>query len=80
MQITLIRLNGIKDSLGLSRSSIYAGVADGTISKPVTIAARAVAWPSDEIAALVKARIAGKSTGEIKALVRALHEARKGQA
>lgn len=40
----LIRLPEVKSLTGLSRSSIYSGVAAGTFPAPIKIGARAVAW------------------------------------
>ena len=47
--------------------------------KPVAIGARAVGWPANEVDAVVAARISGKSESEIRALVKTLEAARKGQ-
>jgi prophage regulatory protein len=43
---------------------------------PVSLGARAVAWPSNEVESLVSAYIAGKSESEIKLLVKVLLEKR----
>uniref|UniRef100_UPI00404746B2 hypothetical protein n=1 Tax=Limnohabitans sp. TaxID=1907725 RepID=UPI00404746B2 len=49
---------------------------DGLWTKPVRLSARAVGWPSEEITAICKARIAGKSDDEIRGLVDRLHSQR----
>jgi prophage regulatory protein len=72
MAITIQRLITAKDSLGVSRSTFYLQIAEGLITKPVQIGARAVGWPSNEIEAILNARIAGKSPQQIKALVKEL--------
>lgn len=76
MAITIQRLITAKDSLGVSRSTFYLQIADGLITKPVQIGARAVGWPSNEIEAILNARIAGKTPDEIKALVKELEKQR----
>lgn len=52
-----LRLPAVKDVTGLSRSVIYAMVADGKFPKPVPISAGAVAWSESEIAAWQRSRI-----------------------
>lgn len=80
MAITIQRLIKAKDSLGLSRSTFYLQIAEGLITKPVPIGARAVGWPSNEIEAILNARIAGKTPTEIKALVKELEKQRTQKA
>lgn len=63
-----------------SRSALYRDMAEGLFPKSVPYGARAVGWPSDEVEAMVSARIAGKSDAEIRELVSTLEAARKGQA
>lgn len=80
MAITIQRLIKAKDSLGVSRSTFYLQIAEGLITKPVPIGARAVGWPSNEIEAILNARIAGKTSAEIKALVKELEKQRTQKA
>jgi len=80
MAITIQRLIKAKDSLGVSRSTFYLQIAEGLITKPVPIGARAVGWPSNEIEAILNARIAGKTPTEIKALVKELEKQRTQKA
>jgi len=80
MAITIQRLTKAKDSLGVSRSTFYLQIAEGLITKPVPIGARAVGWPSNEIEAILNARIAGKTPTEIKALVKELEKQRTQKA
>ncbi len=77
MQVTIIRLPQVKGAFGhRSDASIYNAVKDGTLTKPVPIGQRAVGWPSDEVQAVVAARIAGMSEAEIRDLVNRLHAKR----
>jgi prophage regulatory protein len=77
MKRTILRLPVVKSESGLSRSTIYLRISQKLWTKPVSLVARAVGWPSDEIAALNAARIAGKTDDEIRVLVAKLEAARK---
>lgn len=70
------RLADVLDACGLSRSTLYLRVADGTFTSPVPLGSRLVGWPAAEVDAINKARIAGKSEDDIRALVAALEKAR----
>jgi len=48
-----LRLNSVKDLTGLSRSSIYAFIKQGTFPKQIKIGERAVAWDASEITAWI---------------------------
>ena len=74
---TILRLPAVKSESGLSRSTIYLRIAEGLWTRPVSLGARAVGWPSDEVAAINAARIAGKTDDEIRSLVMKLEVARK---
>ena len=78
MTHTILRIPAVKSESGLSRSTIYLRIAQGLWTKPVSLGARAVGWPSHEVAAINAARIAGKTDEEIRALVATLEAARKG--
>ena len=41
---TILRLPDVKRSTGLSRSTIYLRIAQGTFPKPVSLGGRAVGW------------------------------------
>lgn len=69
MTITIQRLVTAKVKLGISRSTVYLQVSQGLLTKPIHIGLRAVGWPSNELDAILNARIAGKSQNDIKALV-----------
>ena len=77
MTHTILRLPAVKAETGVSRSTHYLRIAQGLFTKPVSLGARAVGWPSSEVAALNAARIAGKSEEEIRVLVANLEKARK---
>ena len=76
MTHTILRLPSVKSATGYSRSTIYLRISQGLWPKPVSLGARAVGWPADEVAAVNAARIAGKSEDEIRALVIKLETSR----
>ncbi len=49
MTHTILRLPAVKARTGLSRSTIYLRVSQGTFPKPVSLGARAVGWVEAEI-------------------------------
>jgi len=49
MTITILRLPVVKSRTGLSRSTIYLRVSQGTFPKPVCLGGRAVGWVEAEI-------------------------------
>lgn len=77
---TILRLPAVKSESGHSRSTIYLHISQGLWPKPISLGARSVGWPACEVAALNRARIAGKSDVEIRALVAKLEAARKAAA
>ena len=74
------RLPAVKFQSGLSRSTLYLRIAQGLWTKPISLGARAVGWPSSEVEAINAARIAGKTDDEIRTLVVQLEAARKSAA
>lgn len=57
-------------------ASIYNAINAGLFTKPVRIGQRAVAWPAEEVQTINSARIAGKSSTELKEIVDELHRRR----
>jgi prophage regulatory protein len=49
MTHTILRLPAVKTSTGLSRSTIYLRVSQGTFPKPVSLSGRAVGWLEAEV-------------------------------
>ena len=54
---TILRLPAVKTSTGLSRSTIYFRIAQGTFPKPVGLGGRAVGWLEAEIQEWLERRI-----------------------
>lgn len=59
---SIYRLPEVKRRTGLSRSSIYAGIAAGTFPKPLQLGPRAVGWRSGDLDAWIEARPVGLTT------------------
>lgn len=78
MRRTILRIPAVKFQSGLSRSTIYQRISEGLWTKPVSLGARAVGWPSDEVDAINSARIAGKTDEEIRILVAKMEADRQG--
>jgi prophage regulatory protein len=52
-----LRLPEVKDTVGLSRSTIYQHIEDGTFPKPISLGARAVGWLQSDIEKWVQNRV-----------------------
>jgi len=55
----ILRLPAVKMRTGLSRSSIYLRIAQGTFPAPVSLGARAVGWIESEVEDWLARQIAG---------------------
>jgi prophage regulatory protein len=69
---TLLRLPALAPIIVVGRSATYDAIRFGTMVPPVKLSARAVAFPSDEVAAVVAARSAGATDAQMRALVQRL--------
>ena len=58
MPYEILRLPQVKARTGLSRSTIYLRIADGTFPKPISLGARAVGWLESDIENWLGKRIA----------------------
>lgn len=58
MSTTILRLPAVKARTGLSRSTIYARIADGKFPRPVPIGARAIGFLSAEVDDWIAAQVA----------------------
>ena len=65
----LMRINAVTERTATPKSTLYASVARGQFTRPIKLGERSSAWLESEVTAIVNARIAGKSSTEIKALV-----------
>lgn len=53
-----IRLRAAKDQSGLSRSSIYLKMKDGSFPKSISLGVRAIGWLESDIQDWVESRVA----------------------
>lgn len=60
MNDRILRRPEVQSRTGLSRSTIYAMLAEGAFPAPVRLGARAVGWPESEIAAWLESRKAAR--------------------
>lgn len=78
MNCSMMRLKSITKGMPIPRSTLYDQIKDGVFTKPVRIGDRAVAWPTYEVEAIFRARIAGKDKAQMRELVASLHLKRQG--
>lgn len=57
MAHVVLRLPLVKGRTGLSRSTIYLRVAEGSFPKPVSIGIRAVGWLESEVESWLSSRV-----------------------
>ena len=76
----LLRLPAVMSASGQARSTLYLRIKQRLMTPPVKLGERCAAWPSDEIAAINAARIAGKTDAEIRELVAQLEQQRAAKA
>lgn len=61
---TIIRLRRVMERTGLSRSSIYARIAEERFPAPVRLGARAVGWVEGEVEAWIRSKIEARASGD----------------
>ena len=64
MSYIILRLPEVKKTTGLSRSTLYARISQGTFPKPVNLGARAVGWIEAEIQEWLQRRIEASRSAE----------------
>jgi len=57
MAAKILRLPTVKAVTGLSRSTIYLRVAQGSFPKPISLGSRAVGWVESEVSDWIAQRI-----------------------
>ena len=63
MQNRMLRLQAVKAVTGLSRSTIYLRLAQGSFPRPVPLGGRAIGWVEAEVEAWIAAQIARSREG-----------------
>jgi len=53
-------------------SKLYTEIADGTFPPPVVLGKNSVAWPEHEIDSILRAKVAGATTEQLRTLVKRL--------
>ena len=56
MTATILRRPAVEQATGLSRSTIYAMMAEGAFPKPVRLGKRAVGWREADVRAWLESR------------------------
>lgn len=59
----IVRLSAAKDWTGLSRSTIYAMMKNGTFPKSLSLGARAIGWLESDIQAWIDSRVSTSKDG-----------------
>lgn len=57
-ELKILRRRQVEERVGLSCSTIYAGIAAGTFPKPVQLGAQSVGWIESEITQWLHERVA----------------------
>lgn len=64
MAVTILRLPEVKARTGLSRSTIYLKMSEGSFPEPISLGARSVGWIESEIDAWIAQRIEQSRPGQ----------------
>lgn len=72
----LLRKPAVLQRYGRGNSTLHLDINRGLFVPPVSLGARCSAWPSDEVDAIINARVAGQTDDQIRALVKRLVAAR----
>jgi len=57
MHVSILRRPQVEHRTGLSRSTIYAMMAEGDFPKPIRLGKRAVGWPESVISEWLESRL-----------------------
>jgi len=57
MKVNILRRPQVETRTGLSRSTIYAMMAEGVFPKPIRLGKRAVGWPESVISEWLESRL-----------------------
>ena len=63
-KLTILRRKQVEVRTGLSRSTIYLRIQEGTFPKPINLGARAVGWVENEIEAWLASCIENRDSGQ----------------
>ncbi|MEL0439215.1 helix-turn-helix transcriptional regulator [Phycobacter sp. K97] len=57
MHVRIYRRPDVEKMVGLSRSTLYAMIAEGTFPKPIKLDKRAVGWREDQVQSWLNSRV-----------------------
>ena len=60
----ILRLPAVRSRTGLSRSTLYQRIADGSFPKPINLGERAVGWLASEVDGWVADRVEQSRGGQ----------------
>ena len=63
-KLSILRRKQVEDRTGLSRSTIYLYIHEGTFPKPISLGARAVGWLEHEIEEWLAVGIENRDSGQ----------------
>ena len=62
-KLTILRRKQVENRTGLSRSTIYLRIQEGTFPRPINLGARAVGWLENEIEAWLASCLENRDSG-----------------
>ena len=62
MSVKILRRTEVEQIVGLSRSTLYAMMAENTFPKPIKLGKRAVGWPDNVIETWIEERTSGDNS------------------
>ena len=62
-KLSILRRKQVEKRTGLSRSTIYLRIQEGTFPRPINLGVRAVGWLENEIEAWLAARMEIRNNG-----------------
>jgi len=67
-KLIILRRKQVEQRTGLSRSTIYLRIQDGTFPKPIPLGPRAVGWIEHEIDAWLASRLEKRDSGRAQSI------------
>ena len=64
MSVKILRRPEVEQIVGLSRSTLYAMMAENTFPKPIKLGKRAIGWPDNVIAGWIEERTSGDNSDD----------------
>jgi prophage regulatory protein len=63
-KLSILRRKQVEARTGLSRSTIYLRIQEGTFPRPINLGARAVGWVENEIEAWLASCVENRDSGQ----------------